>query len=106
MRNEEWRAFLDQATAVLVGSLDYAATLQQVAELAVPLYADWTTVHVVEEDGRLHRHGIAHVDPSKQALLAWLPGTEWATQPGTSLHRVFRSGLPECVYAIQPSQLE
>ncbi|HET9014432.1 MAG TPA: ATP-binding protein [Thermomicrobiaceae bacterium] len=106
LREEERREFLDRATAVLVGSLDYAATLQQVAELAVPLVADWTTVHVVEADGRLHRVGIAHVDPAKQELLARLPGAEWATQPTNSLQRVFQTGVPACTFAVEDKQLD
>jgi signal transduction histidine kinase len=53
----------------LAASLDYAATLQAIAELVVPALADYCTIDVLEGDGRLHRLGVAHVEPAGLALL-------------------------------------
>jgi PAS domain S-box-containing protein len=60
------KRFLDEATAILNSSLDYTATLDQLAKLTVPDLADWCIVDLVE--GNELRHvTIAHSDPSKVA---------------------------------------
>ena len=59
--------FLADASTELASSLDYEATLQKVARLAVPTFADWCAIDVVE-DGRLHRLAVEHVDPTKVQL--------------------------------------
>ena len=48
---------------MLASSLDYEATLQRVAQLAVSHIADWCTVHIIE-NGRPNRIVIAHADPA------------------------------------------
>jgi PAS domain S-box-containing protein len=57
-------AFLAEASAVLASSLDYEATLQRVAQLAVTQIADWCSVHVIE-NGVPSRLIVAHADPAK-----------------------------------------
>jgi GAF domain-containing protein len=59
--------FLADATSELAKSLDYEATLASVARLAVPGFADWCAIDVVEDD-RLHRVAVEHVDPEKVRL--------------------------------------
>lgn len=58
-------AFLSEAGAVLGSSLDYEATLARVAQAAVPTLADWCTVDVLEESGRLRSVALAHQNPAK-----------------------------------------
>ncbi|HET9014089.1 MAG TPA: GAF domain-containing protein [Thermomicrobiaceae bacterium] len=65
---EEALRFLDQASAVLAGSLDYEATLSQVTRIAVPVLADWCAVDIVDADGSLRRLGAAAADPADEAL--------------------------------------
>ena len=60
-------AFLADASIELASSLDYEATLSKVARLAVPTFADWCAIDVVQ-DGRLNRLAVAHVDPAKVEL--------------------------------------
>src|SRR5436190_13010097 len=57
--------FLAQAGHVLSSSLDYEATLRSVANLAVPVMADWCAVDIVGAQGTLQRIAVAHVDPKK-----------------------------------------
>lgn len=59
--------FLADATTELSKSLDYETTLANVARLAVPTFADWCAIDVVEDD-RLHRLAVEHVDPDKVRL--------------------------------------
>lgn len=60
--------FSAKATAALVESLDHRKTLQAVARLAVPRFADWAAVDLLGEDGSIRRVAIAHVDPAKVEL--------------------------------------
>ncbi len=61
------QAFVAEASHRLASSLDYETTLAAVAHLAVPRIADWCTVDIQEEDGRVRRLAVAHVDPAKVA---------------------------------------
>ncbi|MDB5945587.1 MAG: putative histidine kinase, hybrid, partial [Ramlibacter sp.] len=61
-------AFLAQASAELADLTDYQSTLDKVARLAVPHFADWCAVDRLEEDGTLRRVAVAHVDPEKVQL--------------------------------------
>ena len=58
-------AFLLRASELLAESLDYEATLQQVAALAVPGIADWCSIDILDEDGAIKNVAVAHVDPAK-----------------------------------------
>ena len=59
---------LAEAGATLATSLDYEKTLQDVARLAVPGFADWCGVELVGPDGGLNQVAVAHLDPEKVAL--------------------------------------
>jgi signal transduction histidine kinase/integral membrane sensor domain MASE1/ActR/RegA family two-component response regulator len=67
-RSEVVSRFLADASAALAAVTDYESTLQKVARLAVPFYADWCAVDMLEEDGSLRRLAVAHVDPTKVQL--------------------------------------
>ena len=59
--------FLADASSELASSLDYQATLKKVAQLAVPSFADWCAIDLVD-DGRQIRLAVEHVDPDKVRL--------------------------------------
>src|SRR5919108_4460846 len=59
--------FLAEAGKKLSSSLDYDATLQNVARLAVPAIADWCIVDL-REGNELVRVAVAHADPAKSDL--------------------------------------
>jgi PAS domain S-box-containing protein len=67
-RAEQDARFLADASATLAAVVDYESTLQKVARLAVPFFADWCTVDMLDEGGTLRRLAVAHVDPSKVEL--------------------------------------
>jgi signal transduction histidine kinase len=67
-RAERALRFLAQASSMLAESIDYEERLSYVAQLAVPLIADWCVIDVVEESGQLRRVAVAAVDPAKDAL--------------------------------------
>jgi signal transduction histidine kinase len=62
-------AFLAEAGQVLSSSLDYESTLASVVDLAVPAFADWASVSILDERGRIRPVSLKHVDPSKLELL-------------------------------------
>jgi PAS domain S-box-containing protein len=61
-------AFLAEASAAL-SSLDYEETLQHIAKLAVPFFADYVDIDLLDDSGNIHRVASAHVDPVKDAVL-------------------------------------
>jgi PAS domain S-box-containing protein len=67
-RDEERLRFLADASVVLDSSLDYTATLDRVARLAVPSLADWCQVDVFEDAQTVRRVATAHRDPVKERL--------------------------------------
>jgi PAS domain S-box-containing protein len=68
LRLAEDQRFVAAASELLASSLEYERTLGNVASLAVPQFADWCTVDMVEEDGSLSRLAVAHFDPEKVRL--------------------------------------
>lgn len=62
--------FLNEATEQLAVSLNYDATLAEIARLAVPRFADWCLLDVVDESGAAHRVGVAHADAAGDAQAA------------------------------------
>jgi PAS domain S-box-containing protein len=67
-RLAEDQRFVAQASELLASSLEYERTLSNVAALAVPHFADWCAIDMLESDGSLSRLAIAHVDPQKVRL--------------------------------------
>jgi PAS domain S-box-containing protein len=63
-RSEQTARFLADASAALAVLVDFDSTLQKVASLAVPAFADWATVDLAEADGTLRRVAVAHQDPA------------------------------------------
>ena len=59
--------FLAEASAELSRSLDYEATLRNIAWLAVPDFADWCSISL-DQDGILRTLAVAHKDPHQLAL--------------------------------------
>jgi PAS domain S-box-containing protein len=67
-RLAEDQRFVATASELLASSLDVEPTLANVAALAVPQFADWCTIDMLQEDGSLARLAVAHVDPEKVRL--------------------------------------
>lgn len=63
--SQQKSAFLAEVSAVLSSSLEYEQTLQSVANLAVPYFADWCSVDLLNDDRTIGRVAVAHSDPEK-----------------------------------------
>jgi PAS domain S-box-containing protein len=66
-QTEERLRYLSEISQVLASSLDYATTLQRVADLTVPRLGDWCAIDIPAADGSLELVAVAHVDPAKAA---------------------------------------
>ncbi len=104
-RAAESSHYLAEASATLAAVVDYESTLQKVANLAVPYFADWSAVDVANPDGSLRRLAVAHQDPDKILLVHELmrrypPDPE---SPG-GVHAVIRTGKPE-IFSEIPDEL-
>lgn len=102
------REFLAKAGEALVSSLDYEATLSNIARLAVPVLADWCALEVVEFDASTPRLAVvAHVDPSKVAFARDLR-ERYPPDPKASqgVPEVIRTGRPELYTEIPAPLLE
>jgi PAS domain S-box-containing protein len=97
-RADEALRFLAEAGTVLASSLDYEATLDAVAHLAVPHLADMCLVDLRQDDGTIRRVAAAHSDPAKQALADELRRRHPPEPDGPHpAMRVMRTGQPEMV---------
>lgn len=105
-RARERLTFIGRASAALVSSLDYAATIQGVARLLVPGFADWCLVDLLE-GGRLRRVAAAHVDPElEQAQLHLWDERRMDLAGPHPVARVLRSGQPLFDSVVPPTALE
>ena len=83
---------LADVSRVLTGSLDYEATLDAVAHLVVPAWADWSVVHLARRDGSLRRLAIAHADPAHAPLADEMlhipPSVDWQADASDTVRAV------------------
>ena len=99
-------ALLAEASRVLASSLDYEVTLNSVAQLAVPVFADWCVVDMLEKDRTIHRLAVAHMDPSRvemaRDLLRQYPYDPDGSHP---IMKVLRTGQPEIAAEVSEALL-
>lgn len=98
--------FLARATVELNSSLDYRRTLATVAQVAVPLMADWCAVDVWEE-GEVRRLAVAHIDPEKIRLVEEIE-RRYPTDPNTTsgTYNILRTGRAEMLPVIPQALIE
>lgn len=99
-------AFLAEASRELASSLDYATTLAAVARLAVPRFADWCAVDVLEPDGAVRRLAVAHADPARVRLAEEI-ARRYPEDPNapTGVPAVLRTGKAELYPVITDEML-
>ncbi|MGQ0764731.1 MAG: hybrid sensor histidine kinase/response regulator [Gemmatimonadota bacterium] len=68
-RAAETTRFLADASAALAELTDSESTLQRIAALAVPFFADWAAVDVLDGPRSARRLAVTHADPSKVAFV-------------------------------------
>jgi serine phosphatase RsbU (regulator of sigma subunit)/PAS domain-containing protein len=104
-REELGERLLSESSRMLSSSLDYETTLDNVAHLAVPGFADWCAVDLVDERGEIREVALAHADPSKLVMAAD-PSSRYAVDPSSprGVPNVIRTGEAE-LYVEIPDEL-
>ena len=98
--------FLADATTELASSLDYERTLANVAQAAVPWFADWCSI-ALAFDGELRTLAVAHVDPKKVALAEEFERRYPPDRDAdTGSYQVFRSGESQLTPEITDEMLD
>jgi PAS domain S-box-containing protein len=106
-RTQLAEAFMAEASRILASSMDYTATLQRIAELAVPQIADWCAIDVLDQDGNVERVAVHHRDPAKLAVAERLQqGYGAKLGDGGALDEVLRTGEPRVFTEITAAGLE
>lgn len=85
--------FIAHASEQLASSLDYETTLKNVAQLAVPIVADWCVVDILAAHGAPQRLALHHSDPAKVALVQEM-SERYPSDPNSrhGVHEVVRTG--------------
>ncbi len=97
---------LAESGRMLASSLDYQQTLRNVANVAVPVLADWCAVDLVDANLRREHVVAAHNDPEKVALAVRLREMAPAEfDPGEATGRVLRTGVSELYPDVTDAQL-
>ena len=66
-RSQFAQQLLARAGELLGASIDYQHTVQAVARVAVPQFADWCSVNIADQNGVLQQVAVAHRDPEMVA---------------------------------------
>jgi PAS domain S-box-containing protein len=97
-RSERALQLYSDAGTVLSAVLDEASMLARLARVAVPGFADWCVVSIVEAHGRIVTVGHAHSDPEQQKVLDELLERYPLNWSSSSIDvSVLRSGQPELI---------
>jgi PAS domain S-box-containing protein len=98
---------LAEASELLSDSLDYEETIARVAEAAVPGFADWCSVELVDADGQLHPLAVAHVDPAK---IEWARSLRERYPPHpedpSGVGAVIRTGVPQLMSTVPRATID
>ena len=62
---EDGSRVLREANELFASTLDESTVLQRLPQMTVPALADWCTIDLLNEEGKLARIAVAHADPSK-----------------------------------------
>ncbi|MES2483234.1 MAG: ATP-binding protein [Pseudomonadota bacterium] len=95
--------FLARASEELAELCDYQTTLDKVARLSVPDFADWCAVDILEPGNVLNRVATAHVDPRRLAR-AVAPHGRYLPDPESrfGVWEVLRTGQARLVEEMTP----
>ncbi|HVZ66731.1 MAG TPA: PAS domain S-box protein [Patescibacteria group bacterium] len=96
-KQREKEQFLAKAQKIMFSTLKYDLALKKLARLLVPYLADWSSIHIVDENGVPVQLTIAHIDPKK---VKWAEKLQKKIKrepndPQNATYRVIKSGKSE-----------
>jgi diguanylate cyclase (GGDEF)-like protein len=106
-RAGERQHLLNEASNVLVYSLDHQITLQEIAQLIVPALADYCRIVLVDEQQQTKEITVNHIDPEKIALVQELYD-HYKDRAHTTfgVQSILHTGKPELISTISDDVLE
>jgi PAS domain S-box-containing protein len=105
-RNDKLLQFLADASAALAGLVDYHSTLQKLAHLAVPHFADWCRIDMLDDYGQLRCVTVVHSDPAQVLQSRELTeGHPADPQASSGIWHILRTGATELVPEISDDLL-
>jgi PAS domain S-box-containing protein len=105
-RAETAREFLSNASAVLSSSLDLETTLNSLADLIVPAFADMCVIDLVRAKNEIERLAVTVSDPSKQELAETIKQcSNFDPAAGTGIPKVLRTGRSELYKTVETAPL-
>ena len=108
-RKQAWERqhLLNEASNVLVSSLDHQITLQEIAQLIVPALADYCRIALVDEQQQIKEITVNHTDPEKIALVRELyDHYKDRTNTTHGVQRILQTGKPDLVSTVSGGVLE
>ena len=104
---EEKQRVLNEASNILVSSLDHLITLKEVAQLIVPSLADYCRIALLDEQQQIKEITVNHIDPAKLELVRELYNLYKNQASSTyGLQRLLDSGKPELISHVSGDVLE
>ncbi len=106
-RTERILRFLAEASSELASLVDYKSTMQRIARLAVPFFADWCIVDAIDPQGQIERMAHAHANPEKERSLqehVERYPLDWNSSALSA--QVLRSGKPQLISEVTPAFIE
>ncbi len=104
---EERQHLLNEASNILVSSLDHQITLKEVAELIVPALADYCRIALLDASQQIKDISVNHIDPEKITLVRAL--YEQYKDRASSTHglqRLLETGKVELISNVSSEVLE
>lgn len=104
---DERQAFLEKISNKLVASLDQHVTLQEVAQIIVPYFADYCRIAVVDKFKNISEITVTHKDPTKVQLAQSLYES-YKDVPNVThgIPSLLKKGKPEIIPAITDKLLK
>jgi PAS domain S-box-containing protein len=95
-RREEHAQLLSEASKSVAAVVDVKSSMDRLARLCVPRFADWCVFYLADEQGEIRPIARAHRDSEAEPLLAELSTHYPPHRRAASMsHRVLRSGIAE-----------
>jgi len=96
------QSFLADASRTLAGSFSDEKLLPELARLCVPRLADYCTIHIAGDDGRIRRAETVHYDPSKtDGVRALVAQYEYRVDGPGEVAQVIRTQQPVIIPRLQ-----
>lgn len=104
---EERQRILNEASELLVSSLDHQVTLQEIAQMIVPSLADYCRIALLGEQQQIKDITVNHIHPEQLALVRALY-EQYKDRAGMThgLQKLLETGNPELISNVSESVLQ